>query len=180
MELKAMFILILTILSIVSCSDSELKTDSPVLHNDPAVIQNIHISLRYIGFETIDQLIIAKLPANNEYNLDKFSQFNQISTEDYKIILLSDTEQISISVSEETEYDLSVDGIIILTKNTNNSVVLSEYIESLNDIQENCWSGGDGTKSCSIMYRGSEVYVTCRTSYFACCNQNMTGLCVAS
>ena len=174
-----MFMIILTILSIASCSDSDKKTDTPVWQNETEVIQNVHLSLRFLGFETADQFIVAQLPVNNEYNLDRFSQFNQVAAGDYKILLIGDAEQILISVTDE-DYDLIADGIIVLTKNTNDSIDLPEYIESLSDIQDiNCWSGGEGTKSCSTMYRGPEIYVTCRTAYFACCNQDMTGLCIA-
>jgi hypothetical protein len=177
--IKAMLIVILTILGIASCSDSELKTDSPVSQNEPAFVQNIYLNMKFLGFETADQFIVAQLPKNNEYNLDRFSQFNQVVAGDNKIMLIADTEKISISVSDE-DYDLIVDGIMVFTKNTNDSMILSEYIESLNDTQDkNCWSGGEGTKSCSTMYRGPEIYVICRTAYFACCNQDMTGLCIA-
>ncbi|TVQ15278.1 MAG: hypothetical protein EA364_02595 [Balneolaceae bacterium] len=176
-----MLIILAVILSISSCSDSERNNNSSDWQKNSKEIQETYLSPRFVGFETADHFLIAQLQAANEINIDKLNQFNRIATGDDKILVLNDTEQFLFSITDETKIDLLVDGIILLTKNNNDVTILSEYIESLQDITgSDCWAGGEGTKSCSTMYRGPEIKVTCRLSFYACCNRDLTGLCIAN
>jgi hypothetical protein len=163
---------LLLILLTISCLNSD-KFDKQ------EAILNFIESDQFIGYETSETIYVIQFDSSTNEIYD-FRQANAISISGNFLTLYDDNKNLQITTDKETSADLTVIGIITITKGEDfqnsivdviNNIVLTE--------SGNCWSGGPGSLSCSTSQRSSSIKVSCSPGYFACCHRGMTGLCVS-
>lgn len=167
-----MNLFIISTVCIISCT----SFNNEVL---PDVIIGSYVNNNFIGFETKTNIYVIQTSEEiNVFEFD-FDLYEFILSDGSDLLLIHDDISYTIRVSGQSDVTLDAVGIITLTKGDDFSDSLEEFVNrTSNAIIGNCWSGGPGATSCRVNIKNTNTNVTCHNSFYACCNRDITGICV--